>query len=126
MAAAGWWLDSWILIGLGVLTFLTAGASRVLARGAAELRREVDLRAGLSTTIPDRLIPRAMTIVNLHVFATPGARPTPDRYANAITNTWGLVGHVPPSIGTTLALLGVYLLSVGLTFVAFMVFATTI
>lgn len=114
IAWIGWQLDAWLLLGFGVLTFVTAAGKRSLGFAGAQLRAQLEPGEAPPAPFPERLVPAGMELANQLVFSKSSLQATPDRYANYINNAWAQAGYAPPTIGMTLCLLGAYAASVAL------------
>lgn len=122
LAALGWYLDAWILLGLGAIIVLGSLTARIFNDGAAELQAKLEADEERSTVVPDRLVPLAMDVANRRFYSKLTRPALPKTYANTITSLWGAV-HRPASLsmGRTVALLAAYGGSVILVFGALVV-----
>ena len=106
LVGVGWFLEAWILLGFGV--FLLFGALGLLMdHSAAELRSHLDDGEELSPTVPDRLVPFAMAIVNRRPRTIRTVQVT--TYVTAILLMWSQIYRAAPiPARRTIALLAVY------------------
>jgi Zn-dependent protease len=108
LAAIGLFLSAWILVVLGLFTFLVAGSPGIIGAVAGDLREKLAPRQTATFAPPTEAISVAISSVNKRVFAVTPLKPTPKRYANVIVGAWPRVRSLAPSVRGTLLLLGAY------------------